>query len=213
MTGLKNAFREYLIKKKYKNYMWVFTIFSMVLFIMAGYMVIFFMTIYMAIMASVISINTDAEFALPLSDSDLKKKYLNAVLLKNMKMWFCLACNIVVGLVFNNLGYGDLLRSNTLEVAMFYSVMVLWMFYEGMARIQDSMVYLKTTKLVDKGITRIIGTSGTVLYFVIYTLFGFQREHRISNELGMTLVIIDMVALIIGIIGMRGKWEVKDNID
>ncbi len=216
MTGLGNALHEYLTKKKYHQGMWIITAIALVFILISGPGMMFILLGYSQISAALILPNTEADYMLPLSDREIKRKYVNVMVLKQIQIGIYMLLNVIFGSTLNmTTGYGKIWETRPVLMVLFLVMTFFGTFYNNLSLLQDNLIYSAETNLRDKGLARMCGFAGTLGFYGMLILYAFVlREYMLNTggcliwpEVAVTTVIL---LLLIGMTGFAGPWRIRD---
>lgn len=209
MTGIKEAFREYILLMKYNPRKILILIFLVIISAVLGkyFSLVLFVALFLT--SAFFIPESPADQMLPLSDREIRILYLSRVWVKVIHVLFFFMINLVIGMIWNLGGYRDLFRENPFMVVLFSILTVLFSTFFFLTTMNSSMRLFKSLFYEGKrSVPVLIGRIGCVLYGVVLllvcvTLLEFQ------GLIDSVLIVTDTILLLIGVVGILSSWKIS----
>ena len=209
MTGIKEAFREYILLMKYNPRKILILIFLVIISAVFGKYFSFVLFVALFLTSAFFIPESPADQMLPLSDREIRSLYLSRVWVKVIHVLFFFMINLVIGMIWNLWGYRDLFRENPFMVVLFSILTVLFSTFFFLTTMNSSMRLLKSLFYEGKrSVPVLIGRIGCVVYGVVLflvcvTILEFQ------GLIDSVLIVTDTILLLIGVVGILSSWKIS----
>ncbi|MCR5743195.1 MAG: hypothetical protein K6F92_05685 [Lachnospiraceae bacterium] len=220
MTGFKEAIREYVLKRKYNRIFLVFTVLSFFVISVSWYYYPIAIIAYSGMSIILIVPSAPIEYMLPLSEEELRKKYINMVTCKQIKIMVYMAVAIVVGCIIDREGFGNVWRTYPEYMMMLTGMLVFFAFFTNISTMGDNLFYKNGSGLVSRfkeDKVNFVGNIGMFLCFLSIGRYYLHLDRVIHGtyetyNIDMIIMLASGVLLITGIVGVLRRKTIKDYI-
>jgi len=154
---------------------------------------------YVTFSVAMIKPYSDMEFMLPLDDSEIKNKYNNVIILKELRIIVYILLNIIWSyFVYGREYFNTFIPHSGIEylyVVLHILMLLVFALYAMAIDINDSFAYRKRERFYQKGMTRIIGSLGQLFFFGAFTSYMIKINSS-KKSFSKTEICIELMAIV-----------------